>query len=152
MGPPRLFAGFLCLALACTASSCAKHNKDEVTVYPVSGQVLFDGKPTPGAIVILHAVGDPDQKRPNPRALVDRDGNFRLTTYRPNDGAPAGDYVATVDWRKEGRGQRRGAPGLLPAKYGEAAQSPLHVTVAPTTDHLQPFDIPRPEETAAVGP
>jgi hypothetical protein len=118
----------------------------------VSGQVLFDGKPTPGAIVILHPVGGPDQKGPNSRALVDRDGNFRLTTYRTNNGAPAGDYVATVDWRKEGRGQRHGAPALLPAKYSEAAQSPLHVTVEPKTDHLEPFDIPRPDETASVGP
>ena len=102
MGPPRLLAGFLCLTLACTASSCAKHNKDELAVFPVSGKVLFAGKPTPGAIAILHPVGDPDQKRPNPRAVVDREGNFKLSTYRTNDGAPAGDYVVTVDWRKRG--------------------------------------------------
>jgi hypothetical protein len=152
MGPGRFLAGFLCLTVACTASSCAKHNKDELAVFPVTGRVFFDGKPTPGAIVILHPVGNPDQKRPNPRAVVNRDGTFRPTTYRTNDGAPAGDYVVTVDWRKEGRGQRHKAASLLPAKYSETTQSPLHVTVEPKTDHFEPFEIPRPDETASVSP
>ena len=150
--PPTRLAAFVYLVIALCACSCAKRNASELAVFPVTGKVLFDGNPTPGAVVILHPIGDPDRTRPRPRALVDRDGNFKLTTYRTNDGAPAGDYVATVDWRKQGRGQRRGAPNLLPAKYSEPAQSPLHVTVEPKTDHLEAFDIPRTEETASAAP
>jgi hypothetical protein len=150
MGSPRLAAGVLCLLIACSACSCAKRNSGELAVFPVSGQVLYAGKPTPGAIVVLHPIDD--QKRPHPWGMVDRDGNFRLKTYRTNDGAPAGDYIATVDWRRESRGQRRGPSGLLPSKYGTPKESPLRVSVEPTTEHLEPFNIPRPEETAAVGP
>jgi hypothetical protein len=150
MGPLRLPAGVLCLLIACSACSCAKRAPEELAVFPVGGRVLYDGKPTPGAVVVLHPIND--QKCPRPWGMVDRDGNFRLKTYRTNDGAPAGNYIATVDWRKESRGQRRGPNGLLPSKYGTPKESPLRVTVAPRTERLEPFNIPRPEETAAVGP
>jgi hypothetical protein len=150
MGSPRLAAGVLCLLIASSASSCARRSSGELAVFPVSGQVLYAGKPTPGAIVVLHPIDD--QKRPHPWGTVDRDGNFRLTTYRSNDGAPAGEYIATVDWRKGHVGQRLGRSGLLPSKYGTPKESPLRVTVEPETDRLEPFNLSRSDETAAVGP
>lgn len=146
-----LGSSLLCLLAFC-ASSCARRNSGELPVFPVSGQVSCDGKPTPGAMVVLYPIDDPDQKRPHPWGTVDRDGNFRLTTYRANDGAPAGDYIATVDWRKGHVGQRLGRGGLLPSKYGAPKESPLRVTVESKTDRLEPINISRSDETAAVGP
>jgi hypothetical protein len=152
MGLPRLAAGSLCLLVACSACSCARRSSGELAVFPVSGQVLYDGQPTPGAMVVLCPIDDPQQKRPHPWGMADRDGNFRLKTYRTNDGAPAGEYIATVEWRKGSPGERRGTRGLLPSKYATPKESPLRVTVDPSIDRLEPFNIPRTDETAAVGP
>src|SRR5262245_46209932 len=61
-------------------------------VFPVSGHVVFEGKPTPDALVIFHPVNDPDPLAPHPLTRVAADGSFSLTTYAMNDGAPAGEY------------------------------------------------------------
>src|SRR5262245_57019000 len=69
------------------------------TPYPVSGKVLVKGKEADGAIVRLWPAegGGPDAARP--LGYVQPDGGFQLTTYKENDGAPAGKYKVTVEWR-----------------------------------------------------
>ena len=115
MGPPRFATGVLCLVIVCGVCSCAKRSHEEqLQVFPVSGQVFFDGKPTPGAIVVFFPVDDPDQIRPHPRATVDRDGNFKLTTYRANDGAPAGDLYRD---HRLAQGRPWATPRMPPACY-----------------------------------
>ena len=35
-----------------------------------------------------------------PVGIVLDDGSFKVTAYDPGDGAPQGDYVATIQWFK----------------------------------------------------
>jgi len=136
--------GLLVALVASGPLSCGKDNDNgSKPVYPVGGQVFFQGKPTPGALVLFQPVDDPDPQVPRPHGRVDQGGHFILSTYRANDGAPAGEYVVTIDWRKDIPGQGRRGPNLMPPKYHTPKESPLRVTVRAETNHLAPFEIPR---------
>jgi len=67
--------------------------------YPASGKVL-DGEQNPaaGATVILHPLDNTDSNAPKPTGVVNEAGNFTLSTYGNNDGAPVGEYAMTVIW------------------------------------------------------
>jgi hypothetical protein len=147
--PVRRRYALALLAMAAVASTsllagCGKADPSQVRVFPVKGQLQFEGRPTPGAFVVLHpARADPDA--PRPHGKVDQDGKFALSTYRPNDGAPTGDYTATVEWRPfVGSGEDvRVGPNLLPPKYGNPKTSDLHIRVAEGSNQLQPIQLRR---------
>jgi hypothetical protein len=87
----------LSIGIALLLSSCSSGRKP---VYPTRGQVLAKNQePAVGAFVIFHPVNAPDTDPNKPRAYVEEDGSFRLTTYQQGDGAPEGEYVVTIDWR-----------------------------------------------------
>jgi hypothetical protein len=88
---------------------------------PVRGFAYFEGSPMPGAIVTFSAGGG---KGTNAVGVVEADGSFKLSTYTAFDGAPAGDYVISVNWREPNKG-----PSLIPAQYNSAAKSGLTATV-----------------------
>src|SRR5262249_21156824 len=79
------------------ASSCSKQGP---ALYPVHGQVFFEGQPLRQALGIFHPL-DPDANPVKPRAVVGEDGTFKVFTNVADDGAPAGDYVVTVMWKKK---------------------------------------------------
>jgi hypothetical protein len=35
-----------------------------------------------------------------PQAVTDKNGEFQITSYLTNDGAPEGEYVVTIEWRE----------------------------------------------------
>lgn len=79
-------------ALALLACSCGGREP----VYPVRGKVLdAGGRPAVGALVVFHPVAAGAARAV---ARADADGNFALTTYAEGDGAPAGEYVVTIEW------------------------------------------------------
>ncbi len=69
-------------------------------VYPVSGELYFDGSPARDVIVVLYPADDEARSETwplgYPRATVRRDGSFRIGTYEPRDGAPLGEYLILV--------------------------------------------------------
>src|SRR5437773_10785720 len=74
----------------------------------VEGVVTLDGEPVEGAIVSFL----PDEGGGRfAHGLTAKDGSFRLTTYKPDDGALRGDYRVTVtlipddDDEDEGKGK-----------------------------------------------
>ena len=136
----RLLHGLLTVLLLLGTLSCG-NSKDRQTVYPVRGQVFVQGKPATGALVLFHPVNDPDTQTPRPHGQVDQDGAFVLSTYEARDGAPAGDYVVTIDWRQAIPGRSGGGPSLLPPVYGTSKQSPLRATVKAESNNLTPFQI-----------
>jgi hypothetical protein len=132
--------GVLGALLVFGIASCGRD--DHKPVFPVRGQVFFQDKPASGALVLFHPVNDPDPQAPRPRGRVDPDGAFVLSTYAVSDGAPAGDYVVTIDWRQPtipGRGG--GGPSLLPPQYSTPEASPLRATVREETNDLALFQI-----------
>jgi hypothetical protein len=109
-------------------------------LYPVTGKVLLDGKPAAHATVVFHPVAaKPGAVRP--RAKVEPDGSFKLTTYEANDGAPAGEYRVTVElWLSSGRGDE-GPTSRLPAKFANPESSGLTATVTAGPNELKPFTV-----------
>src|SRR5688572_19943431 len=95
----RYFPASALIALV-ALTGCGKAEK-RVTVVPVSGNILFRGKPPAGAQIVLHPVsGATSDAIVAPVGLVKDDGSFQISTYAEGDGAPAGDYTATIQWFK----------------------------------------------------
>lgn len=104
-------------------------------VFPVSGKVTFEGKPTVDALITFHPQNDPD---PTSRPLLTRvsaDGTYKLYTYEMDDGAPVGKYVVTVTWIKETDNQNapkeevRPAKNMVPERFAQPKTTPLAVEV-----------------------
>jgi hypothetical protein len=126
-------------------AGCGKAGPDRSPVYPVEGVVTFDGKPTPGAMIVLHPKSGAASGVPTPRAQVEKDGSFRFTTYDAGDGAPPGDYVATIAWYKlVGKsGDSQAGPNVLPPKFANVKTSKWEIRVADQPAQLAPVHLRR---------
>jgi len=117
-----------------------------VPVVAAHGTIEFDGKPASGAILQLHPVKARKDLPNLPQALADEAGRFDLSTFRRNDGAPAGEYVVTVTWRpdvttKDGRTER--GPNVIPSKWTKPTSSPLRITISQQGGDLGTVVVPR---------
>jgi hypothetical protein len=134
------FASVGSALLVAVLTGCSGDSR--VPVYPVTGKVTFDGKPASGAQVMLNATGEV----PKDLALigvVNDDGSFKISSYGDGDGAPAGEYVVTVQWfrvvQSEG-GSGRG-PNVVPPKYSTKEASPIKVTVNKAATEIPPIEV-----------
>lgn len=115
-----------------------------VAVHPVKGKVILDGQPLANAAIVLHRVGD--SKLPanlHPRAKATEDGTFLLETFDPADGAPDGEFVATVFLTEESivDGEKQAGPNLLPTVYSRPETSPFKIRITSSTKELQPLEL-----------
>jgi hypothetical protein len=77
-------------------------------------------------------------------AYTDANGDFALTTFSHNDGAPPGEYAITVELRAPemvGEEVMRNGPNLLPARYSKPETSGLKTTVVDGDNAIQPIEI-----------
>lgn len=122
--------------------------------YPVSGQLTLDGAAVAGVLVELHPVeGTPAAVRDlRPSGKTDESGSFQISTYQPDDGAPAGEYTVTVIWMgpdpqdaADAQPQYGGLPqiDLLDSKYADPATSTIKVTIDDQANTLEPFSLMR---------
>lgn len=114
---------------------------------PVKGTVTINGKPAPGASVQLHPVeGSTAPVEVHPRGQVSESGQIEFTTFTPNDGVPAGEYVATISHMKVKvvNGETVAGPQLAPAIFTKPATSTVRVKVTPETRELDPLDFRKP--------
>jgi hypothetical protein len=134
---PRL-SGWRVLVLLSPAliTSCSGRDEGQ-RVYPVRGKVLYLGKPTPGARVYLHPRDEANKSAGvRPSGTVQEDGSFRITTYRTDDGAPAGSYAVTVVWMDHGKRGDDDGKSRLPDRYASPTTSKLTVEVKETDNDL----------------
>ena len=128
---------FCAIVLAFAAPGCGDTSGVGRTV-PVAGRVTLDGAPwTSASTVILFK---PDAAKGNtlpwePTGTVDSQGNYTLST-KGRRGAPPGWYKVTLTALEtrplETKGPRVKLPtpkSLLPARYGQAATTPLAIEV-----------------------
>ncbi len=112
---------------------------------PVSGRVLFEGQPLEGAKIVLHPIGAQSAGAPpSPSGVTNAEGDFTLTTFQPGDGAPAGSFIATVEWTpgKPTAGASRKSNPVAAAKlYGQPESSPLLIAITPETATLPTFEL-----------
>jgi hypothetical protein len=139
----RLFVTAAAMPIALVG--CGKSSADRVPVIPVEGAVTFEGKPLPGALIVLHPKTGSTSAAPTPRAQVEKDGSFRFTTYEAGDGAPPGDYVATISWYKlvGQAGDQKAGPNVLPPKYSNPKMSKWEIRVADAATRLPPVQLRR---------
>lgn len=121
----------LCGVLVAAVGCGSKSGPERVAVFPVQGAVTFKGQPMPGAMLALHPK-TPTDGVPSPRAQVDKDGQVKVSTYDGGDGAPAGEYVVTVQWYKliKNGNDVTAGPNVVPRKYSQPTSSDLVLQVA----------------------
>ena len=100
-----------------------------IPTFPVTGKVLVGQEPASGAFVVFHPIAGEKSTFDRPRAQVRPDGSFEVTTFLDGDGAPAGKYAVTVEWRKLIRagGEAVAGPNVVPDPYGNPTSTPLKV-------------------------
>lgn len=101
---PLAFAGvtlglLLIVLTAALSGQAGPHGEDRQTTYPVKGSVVIGKEPPKGAFVVFHPVSG-SATGPYPAGYVTKFGGYSLTTYELGDGAPAGDYRVTIEWRQ----------------------------------------------------
>ncbi|MFN4905377.1 MAG: hypothetical protein ACK5GJ_02720 [Planctomycetota bacterium] len=81
---------WLCIMAVSMLVGC---NSGRLKTYPLEGQVVFeDGSPVKVGTVETKAVG----KSVQATGQIATDGSFTLSTYRPNDGAIAGEHAVVI--------------------------------------------------------
>jgi hypothetical protein len=141
----------LIVALAAGCSS----GPAEKPVYKVRGRVTYENKPMAGAVITFHSADAKDRSTPA-HATADADGRYALHTYRPDDGAPAGEHIVTIYWPaprpKAAAGGATadadaGTESVMPtidrlkSKYNTVGNSPLRATVEPKDNEIN-FNLP----------
>lgn len=87
-------------------AGCGKQENGPVAVHPVSGQVLYDGKPMAGIQVTLLPTDAPMVPRipQNPHGTTGPDGRFTIGTFTDADGAAEGGYQILCHWPRTAPG------------------------------------------------
>jgi hypothetical protein len=130
--------------LAATSCGEGKYPK----TYAVKGKVLVDGQPAKDCQVSLHRLSGPQLSAPaTPSGVTDDNGDFELTSYVANDGAPEGEYVVKIEWRERSGITKSDFEGIdrLGGDYASTdknkATKGLIVQVAKQAVTLQPFEL-----------
>ncbi len=113
-------------------SGCGESKKPWEEVVPASGSITFDGKPVAGGQITLYPTASEVPETVRPSATTGADGTFSLGTFGATDGAPVGEYKASVVWFKvvdNGGGPVRG-DNVLPPKYSNPETSEITVTIS----------------------
>ena len=121
---------------------CSSQQDARVPVFPVKGSVSVAGQIPDGALVVLYPTGS-SAGDIRASGKVKSDGSFSLSTYEADDGAPAGEYVATVQWNKlvkTAQGYSAG-PNVISKSYSDPASSVWKVKVAEAPNELPPIVI-----------
>lgn len=141
--PPRLApSGLLVVALFAVAGcGGTKPRVGDLPVHPVHGSVEYLGEPLEAATVTLIPV-DQTRKQASTQGITDEAGEFVLSTYNVNDGAPAGTFYVTVSCEnKNGKRVAGEFPELLPERYQSPLGSGLKVTIEDGDNELDVFKL-----------
>lgn len=132
----------VCAGLSMTflSSGCSgekKGNEKLAATAPVTGVVMYKGKPVKDAAVTFHPQGEG-----NPATgRTEENGRFILTTYKERDGAAVGFHTVTVQVMPLGGlpGQEVASTGAadVPAIYADPKTSKLTVEVKQGPNNLE---------------
>jgi hypothetical protein len=142
-GSLSLVARWLPVAAALLGTSCGGG------LNPVEGKVLVNGQPARGAVVTFHPKGEDSLTTRRPSGVAREDGTFTLSTTKPGDGAAAGEYLVTVVWPDEPKGDKPALgtepppepPDRLNGRYADRAKPAVTAVVKPGKNQLQPFEL-----------
>lgn len=135
-----------CLPIAGCWGRVDKFTARRPKTYPVIGRVLWNGEPTEGVLVSL------DSKSHNLSAVgrTDSTGSFTLKTFKPGDGAAAGEHGVRLE-KIEVEGQDgNGTPievFVMPVKYADSKTSGLTATVVEKGKNEFTFEVTGPRRS-----
>ncbi|VTU02617.1 secreted protein : Uncharacterized protein OS=Blastopirellula marina DSM 3645 GN=DSM3645_13555 PE=4 SV=1: CarboxypepD_reg [Gemmataceae bacterium] len=128
---PRWPLGSACLLALCCLSGCGDANPK---TYRVPGRLVYeDGKPVPGATVVLQTTHE--GRRIPARGMTDKDGAFELTTFTDKDGVLEGEHDVTIVALPATDSATPTRP-VVAAKYSSVESSGLKVTVRPDATEI----------------
>lgn len=143
---PGRTLGILGLLLVMGCSSGDEGPAGRPKTFPVDGVVLHNGKPVEGATVVFNS---PTENR-GATALTDGKGRFKLTTFKPGDGAVEGKHEVQISKIEIEKGPTRDPEAtppppkeihFLPKKYAEFKTSGLTAEVKPSGDNHFEFKL-----------
>jgi hypothetical protein len=112
---------------------------------PVSGSVLVKGRPVANVRVTFHPQFDIGRVPFTPSGVTDRNGQFRLSTGAPNDGAPPGNYVVTFELPRIDTDRNNSGIEIevdaWGGKYKDPDKSRFSVTIQSGQPELPPFKL-----------
>lgn len=114
------------------------------TPHPVSGKIIYDGKPAQGVVVGLLPIDAPMPPAipQNPSATTNADGSFTLTTFKEGDGACEGRYQVLLTWMATVDEDKEEARKDKLLGWYDAAHSSIYFTVKPGTNTIPTITIP----------
>jgi hypothetical protein len=139
--PSRPATALALFLLMLVVPACGSGN---ARVHPVHGRVTFNGQPTPGAMVVFHPAAKEMDNAARPSGQVGPDGSFSLSTFRPNDGAPEGEYNVAIVWLvadAKPDPTTEETPNRLPPRYSDPRTSDLHAKVSKGKNELPAFEL-----------
>jgi hypothetical protein len=135
------------LLVGCCAVGCGKSD-GRPAVYPVQGKVLVKGQAAGGAKVTFFPVSpEPSSggvKVAPPTGTVDASGVYHLETFKPEDGAPAGDYKVTVVWLEDPPPNAQGIfdqKDRLQGRYADPKTTQLQAKIEKGGGDVPPFEL-----------
>ncbi|MBX3439216.1 MAG: hypothetical protein KF861_17125 [Planctomycetaceae bacterium] len=113
------------------------------TVYPATGVVTYRGKPVANADIVLFPQDETFPDTVRPRAKSTEDGTFSVWTWQRGDGAPAGNYKATIVHNEIviSNGAMGAKPNDLPRKYSQPDTTDLIVRIDPESNQIPPLEL-----------
>ncbi len=125
----------LVLLLPLGLCSCGKEPQGfRKVTFPVSGLVYVDGAPVENLAVtcVKQPLGDDKEHPTQSQTYTEKDGKFKISTYKSGDGVPEGDYVLTFYWGELNlMSMTYSGPDKLNERYQDPASSPVRFTVKP---------------------
>lgn len=143
---PRRRADLLLIGLALlpwTGLGCGAAEEPRPEVHPVKGSITINGEPPEGALLVFHPANGAefDERGTRPRATVEPDGQFSVTTYQDGDGIPTGSYDVTVLWFDDPDATT--PHDRLGGRYATPDQAGIQVTVDESATEIAPITIDR---------
>jgi hypothetical protein len=137
----------LCLCLL--LSGCGRRHGPRPATHPVDGKLSVAGTPAVGARVTLYPVASKEKYVERPRATVEADGSYHLTTFNTRDGAPEGEFALSVVWpgpRLKNQAEDEEGPDRLLGRYADPKRPAARVRIEAQTRSLEPIDLKPVEE------
>jgi len=140
-----------CLALLFSAG-CSRHYEDKFSrarppVFKTTGSVTWNGEPAAGALVTLQS----QSHNLAASGKTDAKGQFTLTTWRPGDGAVAGDHAVSIENVVIAGYTGDGLPievNVMPQSYQNPKTSGLNATIKTTGPNVLSFEVSGPRREA----